>query len=91
MFGPYKKNYCVVIWIICCCKLVGIGGGGGYNEYLECQICSFVKQNWQVIEKWKYVECANNVTTFSVCGGILKADACEIHSFTNLVNFIFIG
>ena len=48
--APNKKMYCVVIWITLCCKLVCIGGGGGYNDYLECQICSFVKKNGQVIE-----------------------------------------
>ena len=35
----------------------------------------------------KYVECANNVTTFSGCGRILKADACDYINKTCLTMF----
>ena len=32
-----------------------------------------------------YVECANNVTTFSGCGQILKADACEMRLYSQIM------
>ncbi len=42
-----------------------------------------LEKNWQVREKLKfYVECTNNVMTFSRCGRILKADACEMRLYS---------
>ena len=43
---------------------------------------ALLKKNWQMLEKFKYVERANNVTTFSGCGQILKADACEMRLYS---------